>query len=142
MSEIAVLFGDWERFTGWLLEHTEKFPRRARFTLAQRIDALALAVFEGLIEARYTRDRLPLLKRINLDLEKLRLFLRLAHDQRMLDPRAFTYACEQLNAVGRQVGGWQRYQRSRGEERPARALQPTEPGAGSRLLTVDVEEGP
>ena len=34
------------------------------------------------VEARYQRDREPTLRRINLDIEKLRLFLRLSHEQR------------------------------------------------------------
>lgn len=105
------VFAAWEQFIGWLLNRTEKFPKRAAFTFRTRIDNLALDVYERLVEARYQRERSPLLARINLDLEKLRLLLRLAHDQRMLDPRAFSRACAELDTVGRMVGGWQRTQR-------------------------------
>lgn len=110
MSETAVLFTEWESFTRWILGHTEKFPRRVRLTLANRIDGLALDVFERLVEARYTRARLPALRSANLGIEKLRLFLRLAHDERMLDTRSFGYACEQLDRLGRMIGGWIRQQ--------------------------------
>lgn len=103
-----VVYTRFESFLGWLLQRTEKFPRRAAHTLRQRIDTLALDVFERLIEARYTRDRAPILCQINLDLEKLRLLLRLAHEQAVLDPRAFRHACTELWDVGRMVGGWQR----------------------------------
>lgn len=103
-----VVYTRFESFLRWLLQRTEKFPRRAAHTLRQRIDTLALDVFERLIEARYTRDRAPILRQINLDLEKLRLLLRLAHEQAVLDPRAFRHACTELWEVGRMVGGWQR----------------------------------
>lgn len=104
--EPPVLFAHWERFTGWLLDRTEKLPKRVAFTFRTRIDNLALDVFERLIEARYQRDRTATLGRINLDLEKLRLLLRLAQAQRLLDPKAFCHACAELDAAGRMVGGW------------------------------------
>ena len=109
-SEVPVVFARWERVTAWLLDRTEKFPKRAAFTFRTRIDNLALDVFERLIEARYQRDREPTLRRINLDLEKLRLLLRLSHDQRMLDDKAFEHACGELGVVGRMIGGWRNQQ--------------------------------
>lgn len=108
--EPPVLFGMWERFVGWLLVRTEKFPKRVALTFRIRIDNLALDIYERLIEARYRRERVPHLQRINVDLEKMRLLLRLAHEQRILDPGAFGYACAELDTVGRMVGGWLRQQ--------------------------------
>ncbi len=58
----------WERTLHDLLEHTRKFPKRVRFTFANRIDNLALEVYEALIEARYTRNKVPVLRRANLDI--------------------------------------------------------------------------
>lgn len=107
---VPVVFGHWERFLHWLLDRTEKFPKRVLHTFRLRIDNLALDTFELLVEARFSRERAPLLVRINLNLEKLRLLLRLAHDQRLLDPKAFTYACEEIDQVGRMIGGWLRSQ--------------------------------
>lgn len=109
--EPPVVFAHWERFVGWLLQRTEKFPKRVAFTFRTRIDGLALDVVERLVEARYQRDRQGTLSRINLDLEKLRLLLRLAHDQRVLDPKALAYACGEIDQAGRMVGGWLRQQR-------------------------------
>lgn len=106
--EPPVVLAQWERFLGWLLQRTEKFPKRVAFTFRTRIDNLALDVFERLVEARYQRQRSDLLRRINLDLEKLRLLLRLAHEQGVLDHRALLHACEELDQAGRMVGGWGR----------------------------------
>lgn len=58
-TDPPVLFGLWERFVGWLLARTEKFPKRVAGTFRIRIDNLALDVYERLIEARYQRDRGP-----------------------------------------------------------------------------------
>ncbi len=108
-ASVPVVFSEWETFLGWLLDRTQKLPRRLRFTFTTRIDNLALDIFELLIEARYTRQRAPMLRRINLNLEKLRLLLRLVHDQGHLDQRAFGHAVQQIDTVGRMIGGWLRY---------------------------------
>ncbi len=106
--ETPVVFARWERFVGWLLDRNEKFPKRVAFTFRTRIDNLALDVFERLVEARYSRDRGPVLRRVNLDLEKLRLLLRLASDQAVLDEKAYLQAAGELQEVGKMVGGWLR----------------------------------
>lgn len=108
-SDVPVVFAHWERFVGWLLPRTQKLPRRMRFTFTSRIDNLALDIYELLVEARYTRARAPILRRVNLSLEKLRLLLRLVHDLGELDRRSFAHAIREIDTVGRMVGGWIRH---------------------------------
>ena len=94
------------RFVLWLTPTVDKFPRAQKFLLGDRMQALALDVLEDLIEATYTRERGSLLQRANLRLEKLRFMVRLAKDLRHLDVRRYEHAAEEINAVGRLVGGW------------------------------------
>ena len=70
------------RFVLWLVPTVEKFPRRQKFLLGDRLQATALDVLERLIEATYTRDRRPHLAAANLSLERLRFLCRLARDLR------------------------------------------------------------
>ncbi len=51
------LFVLWYDFLNWLLQKTEKMPKNIRFTLTSRIDNLALDIIEGIIEARYSRQK-------------------------------------------------------------------------------------
>jgi hypothetical protein len=64
------------QFLIWLMPTVEKFPRSHKFTLGDRIENAALDVLDALIEATYTRDRMPHLRRANLGIEKLRFLLR------------------------------------------------------------------
>ena len=96
----------WEKTLHDLLGRTRKFPKSVRFTFSNRIDNLALDVYEALIEAKYSRDKVDILRRANLDIEKLRLLLRLCHDERFLDRRGFEYVAGALDEAGRMVGGW------------------------------------
>jgi len=83
-----------------------KFPKSHKFTLGDRIEAIALDVLEALIEATYTRERTQHLRRANLGIEKLRFLLRLAADLRLLDRRRYEHAARTLDGTGRLVGGW------------------------------------
>lgn len=93
-------------FLLWLIPTLEKFPRSQRFLLGDRIERCALDVLERLIEATFTRQRRELLRRANLDLEKLRHLLRLAHELRYLDSRRYQHAARSLDEIGRRIGGW------------------------------------
>lgn len=94
------------RFVLWLTPTVEKFPRAQKHLLGDRLQGLALDVLEDLIEATYSRARQPILQRANLRLEKLRFLVRLAKDLRHLDLRRYEHAAEEINEVGRLVGGW------------------------------------
>jgi len=109
------VFVKWLEFLKWLLPATEKFPQRARFTFADRIDNLALDLVEDLIEAQYTSKhqngaKRAILKRANLRLEKLRVLLRISCEQRHLSHNAYEYAIRAINEVGCMLGGWLKQQ--------------------------------
>ncbi len=112
-DEDLSVFMKWSEFIGWLFPHTENFPKKARFTFALRIENLALDVIEDLIEARYTKEKLGTLKRVNLRLEKMRILLRLAHDFHYISTKSYEYAAKSLNEIGRMIGGWIKQQEKR-----------------------------
>ncbi len=115
------LFTHWETFLEWLLPKTGKMPRHARFTFARRIQSLALDILEGIVEARYSRRKSATLRRINLDLEKLRVLVRLANRLELLDHRAYEQAARGIDEAGRMVGGWLKQRRV---QPPAPAADP------------------
>jgi 23S rRNA-intervening sequence protein len=94
------------QFVLWLVPTVEKFPRAQKFLLGDRIQSIALDVLEGLVEATYTRNRAPVLRAVNLKLEKLRLLFRLATDLQILGLRRYEHAARSIDEVGRLVGGW------------------------------------
>ncbi len=107
------IFVLWTEFLAWLLPTTEKFPHKVRFTLANRLDNLALDMVEDLVEARYTRDKRASLTRANLRLEKLRVLLRLCHTLGYLPHARYEHAMRAINQVGQMLGGWHRQQEER-----------------------------
>jgi hypothetical protein len=93
-------------FLRWLIERVGKFPRDQRFLLGDRIENAGLDVLLLLVEAVYSRDKRGVLRRANLELEKLRWLIRLAQDSRLLSVSQYEYAAKQMTDVGAQIGGW------------------------------------
>jgi hypothetical protein len=94
------------QFLLWLIPTIDKFPRSQKFVLGDRIESAALDVMDALIAATYTRGRDTMLANANLGLERLRFFMRLSQELRLIDARRYEYAARGLDEVGRLVGGW------------------------------------
>ncbi len=76
-SELLVITKMYD-FILWSCKHIGKFPRNHRFVLGERLERSLYDLLETLIEAKYSRVRLPLLQRANLRLEILRFQMRVA----------------------------------------------------------------
>jgi hypothetical protein len=97
----------WEETAGWLVEHTAKWPKSARFALVQKVDNHALDVLEMLVVARYEpRQRGAILREVNLRLERLRFLLRIARERGVMPPGGFETAMRGIDELGRMVHGW------------------------------------
>lgn len=85
-----------------------KFPRSQKFVLADKIQNNLTHVLELLIEAYYTgrAEKGGILKRANIELEKLRYLLRLAYDLRCINARRYEYTQLKVDEIGKQVGAW------------------------------------
>jgi hypothetical protein len=107
MAEEFQLFIKWSEFLKWLLNTTEKFPKKARFTFTRRIDNLAIDILEDIIEFRYDRKaRQSGFMKINIKFEKLRILLRFCHELQYLSTKQFEYAIMHINEVGKMTGAW------------------------------------
>jgi hypothetical protein len=69
------------------IEYTHRvknFPRESRFILGDRILVNCYDVLEGLVEARYAKDKAGILRQQNLRIEKLRFQTRLSKDLHLI----------------------------------------------------------
>jgi hypothetical protein len=85
-----------------------KFPRDFRFLLGDRILRNVYDVLDLMIEAKFSKDKLPLLSRANLRLEQIRFQVRLAHDEKLISTHQYEVAARLVDEVGRLVGGWRK----------------------------------
>ena len=92
----------------WLLPKAERFPRVYRPTVVQRMMDAALDFQEALFDAQSqggsTRQRH--LREADAALNKLRLYLRLAHRWQWLNDSQYRHVSQKVAELGRLIGGW------------------------------------
>ena len=109
-KEDLPIFIKWMDFLKWLLVTTDNFPKKARFTYTDHLTHLALLIVEDLIEARYSRSKYQILRRANMNLEKIRVLIRSCFELKLLPRKSYEYASLSINEVGKMLGGWMKQQ--------------------------------
>lgn len=96
-------------FLDWLVPQTANFPRFYRYTVTKRLLDAALDLQEALLMANSFRGpkRRELLIVADGYLSKVRLYLRLAHRRRWLNPGQYQHAGQMVAEIGNLLGGWQ-----------------------------------
>ncbi len=105
-NEVAPALEHSYQFVLWLVPTVEKFPRSQKFLLGDRLQSHAYGILEDLTEATYDRNRVPILRRVNMRLQKMRIMFRIATDLKHLDRRRYEFAARSIDEIGRLVGGW------------------------------------
>ncbi|MBI4080608.1 MAG: diversity-generating retroelement protein Avd [Candidatus Levybacteria bacterium] len=84
------------------------FPKGKRYTLGQKIDQVSLEIFENIILAGYLprEQKLPVLQKVSIKLDLLKILLRLAFETKCLDNKKYQQLVEQLLEIGKMLGGW------------------------------------
>ena len=101
------IFARTSDFLIWLLNHTEKFRKSERFRMAKRLEDSAFSFYELLIEAtRSTRRKRSILIKADIELEKLRLFMRMSQQRKLTSMSQYHFASGALVEIGKLLGGW------------------------------------
>jgi hypothetical protein len=99
----------------WLIPMTIKFPRQQRFVLAEAVQRVVLRLQEDLIEAVRLPDPVPALRQADVDLTKLRFYLRLCLDLKLVSMGQYEHAAGMMAEIGRLLGGWKKSLEGQGE---------------------------
>jgi 2-keto-4-pentenoate hydratase len=94
----------------WLYPCINKFPKSQRFVLGQRIENTVLLILEKSLQAAQESgaERLKTLKRISIEMDKLRYLIRLSKDLHFIKIRQYGFISDNLNEAGKMLGGWVR----------------------------------
>jgi len=95
-------------FILWLIPRTMSFPRSQRFILTKRLQDSMLDFYEAIIEVALCSDRRrrSQLRVADVELVKVRKYLRLARDMEWLKPRQYRFAAAEVTEIGNLLGGW------------------------------------
>ena len=104
MAEELVLLTRLFDLLAWLLPKAEKFPRTYRFTMTQRMMDAALDVLFA--QSQRGDARRVALRCADAALNRLRLYLRLAHHWSWLNTGQYEHVSAQVAEIGKLLGGW------------------------------------
>lgn len=108
MSEDMVILTRTYDLLVWLLPKAERFPKAYRYTVTQRMMDAVLDLQEALFDAQSQggTTRQKHLRSADAYLNKLRLYLRLAHHWNWLNDGQYRHVSAMVAEVGRLLGGW------------------------------------
>jgi four helix bundle protein len=108
MPDPAPIFPKTYDLLTWLIPHTLNFPRSQRFVVTKRLQDALLDFQEHIIEANRASGaaRVTLLRQADADLDKVRLYLRLAARWEWLDEGQYRHVSLMIQELGKMLGGW------------------------------------
>jgi hypothetical protein len=108
MAEDMIILTRTFDLLNWLLPKAERFPRLYRHTVVQRMMDAALDFQESLYDAQSQggSTRKQRLRAADAALNKLRLYLRLAHHWRWLNDGQYRHVSLMVAELGQLLGGW------------------------------------
>lgn len=83
-------------------------PKQDRYGVWQRCEELVLNILEALLKASQLSktEKVPTLEKASLELNMLRIFVRLAKDTKAIDNKKYVALESAIDDIGRQLGGW------------------------------------
>ncbi len=95
----------------WYIPILNKLPRDHKFNLGDRIISGLYDLLENLIIARYLKNKLPTLEKLNSQLDVLRYQTRLLKDFGLIKVERYEFSANAFNSIGSELGGWIKQQR-------------------------------
>ena len=90
-----------------------EFSPFAQILLGDRLVSTSLDLLLNLVEATYSRRKLPILETCAAQMNRLRFLIRICKDRNILASNSYEYASIHLEEIGRMVGGWRKWAESR-----------------------------
>lgn len=105
MQELSIIQKTYDLIK-WYVPILNRLPRNHKFMLGDRMITGLYDLLEGLIKARYAKDKLTILEPLNGSLDILRHQTRLLLDFELIKTERYEYASKLINEVGSELGGW------------------------------------
>jgi hypothetical protein len=83
-----------------------RFPKDHKFTLGERLINRLYDLLEGLIEAKYARNKLEKLKLLNVKLDIIRHQTRFLLEFELINQKRYQYIIKLVDDIGTELGGW------------------------------------
>ena len=83
-----------------------RLPKAHKFTLGERLINRLYDLLEGLIEAKYARNKLEKLKTLNVKLDIIRHQTRFLLEFELINRKRYQYIIRLVDEIGTELGSW------------------------------------
>ena len=89
-------------------EYRFTVPKQDRYALWQRCEDTIIDVLKGIFQASHLpkKEKLPVLENVSVQINCLRVFIRLAKDVKAIDNKKYLRLETVIDEIGRMIGGW------------------------------------
>jgi hypothetical protein len=108
MKEDYPVFTKWMIILELIMERAEGIPKSVRYSLTSRILNYANDILELIIESIYCKDKADKIDRMNLLLEKLRVYFRICEKRNYISHKQYYRISVEINEFGKMIGGWKK----------------------------------
>ncbi len=106
MLKDLIIFKKSYDFSKWLFNHTNKFPKSHRFSVAVKLENSMLDLIRYISIANHRHNKMPLLMKADEELIMIKIYFRLSHDLRFISTSSYEYGIRRLEELGKMLGGW------------------------------------
>lgn len=86
-----------------------RFSKEHKYTTGERLKNICGDMLDLIVIANSSANKLEILQKLDMQLEKIKIHLRIAFDLKAISPGLFEILSKQLDDVGRQLGGWRKW---------------------------------
>jgi hypothetical protein len=104
--EQLLIFKKAYQLVKWLMNHTGKFPKSHRFSLAVKIENSVIELLELFITANMSQSKIKFLIQADQKLTVLKILLRLSYEMQFVSINSYEYGARELVEMGKMLGGW------------------------------------
>jgi hypothetical protein len=121
MTELPIIQKTYDLIK-WYVPILNLIARDYKFTLGDRVIVGLYEFLEGLLRARFSKEKRDLLTKLNTELDILRYQTRLLHEFKQITTQRYEFVNRFFDEIGKELGGWIKQQGKPTHEAPRQPL--------------------
>lgn len=90
-------------------KRVENFPRVHRYSIGEKIKNISFDLLDLIIRANSAKNKKDDLHEAERILEKLKVYIRLTYDLKIVGQKGFEFLVKKMDEIGRQVNKWKEW---------------------------------
>jgi len=89
-----------------IYRETHNFPREYKYDLGERLKTTSLEILDWVIVANSVQDKVPHLKKVSQNIDRLRIYVRLCYSLNIISNKKYEVLSKFVDEIGKMTGGW------------------------------------